>query len=306
MRRLLGAVVMWAAIAVAEPLPLGKTPPGKTFLVIMPHHDDHTHEYGLGGLIAKLVDAGYRGRYVRVSNDEKDGSSGWGRNDIINEKETRDATKNLGIDEVVSLNWRNDHMSSIPSGELRAQLVLLVRKYRPDVVMTYDPWGHYDRNPDHRMVSRAVAEAVWLARYGVYLPEHAGAGLKPHYVPYLYYSQRSDYGKGHYPNVAVELTEGQVARKARSYWLHRNVRVNPASAARTRKAIEARGLKIPELDGLSDEEAAIKIEEWRMFWVSAQRGKENGVRYAEVFYFIDEWDRLPGLKEYLSQSVVTQ
>ncbi|MCW5983386.1 MAG: PIG-L family deacetylase [Bryobacteraceae bacterium] len=304
--RWLGAFLIPLLLAAADAPRLAKLPPGKTFLVIMPHHDDHTHEYGLGGLIARMVDEGYRGRYVRVTNDEKDGANGWGRNDLVNEKETAEATRVLGIDEAISLNWRNDHMSSIPVQDLRAQLILLIRKYRPDVVMSYDPWGHYDRNPDHRMVSRAVAEAVWLARYSNCLPEHAAMGLKPHRVPYLYYSQRSDYGRGHRPNVAIELTEDQVRRKARAYWLHRNVRVNPGAARRVRQELDARGLKIPDLDGLGDEEAAIRLQEWRMFWISARRGKESGAAYAETVYFMDEWSGLPGLAPYLAENAVTK
>ena len=46
------------------------------------------------------------------------------------------------MEQVISLNWRNDYMDSIPL------------QYRPDVVMGRDPWAHYDRNPDHRKVAR--------------------------------------------------------------------------------------------------------------------------------------------------------
>ena len=85
------AVSTAAVCALAAPLPLGSIPAGGRFVVIQPHHDDHTWQYGHGGLIAKLVDAGWKGVYVRVSNDEKDGPHGWGRNDQINEAETLEA-----------------------------------------------------------------------------------------------------------------------------------------------------------------------------------------------------------------------
>ena len=121
----------------AGPLPLGEIPPGKRLMVIQPHHDDHSWQYGFAGLIAKMVDAGYQAVFVRVSNDEKDGGRGWGGNDIGNYEDTLVATKHLGLDEVISLNWRNDHMDSIPHIELRDQLIMLIRKYparRRDVV----------------------------------------------------------------------------------------------------------------------------------------------------------------------------
>ena len=41
-----------------------------------------------------------------------------------------------------------------------------------------------------------------------------------------------------------------------------------------------------------------------MFWISAKRGEENGVKYAEVFYFVDEWYYLPGLRHYLTEQAV--
>lgn len=291
-----------ALLRAAPALPLGQLPPGKSFLVIHPHHDDHTWQYGFGGLIAKMAGAGYQGAYVRVTNDEKDGPHGWGGNDKINLRETVEATENLGIGEVISLNWRNDHMDSIPLNQLRGQLILLIRKRRPDVVMAYNPWGHYDRNPDHRKVARAVGEAVWLAGYANVHAEHLAAGLQPFRVPYVYYSQRGDYGKGYEPNIAIELDEAHVAKKARSYWLHRNVRLNPEMGRSIRAQLDAKGLKIPELDGLNDEEATQKIQEWFMYWISEQRGAENGVKYAEVFYHLAEWDHLPGLKAYLSEN----
>ena len=284
-------------------LPKGELPRGRTFLVIHPHHDDHSWEYGHSGLIAKLVDAGWSGAYVRVSNDEKDGRADWPTNDKTNLADTEAAVAHLGIRRVISLNWRNDHMSSLPLVELRAQLILLIRKLRPDVVMSYDPWGHYDRNPDHNFVAQAVGEAAWLSGLGNVHPEHAELGLTSYRVPYLYLSRRSDYGRGHQPNVAIELTQGQVERKAVAYRLHANVRVSAAAGRGIRAALDERGLVIPALEGLSDEEAHRKLQEWKMHSISAKRGRENGVSYAEVFYFLGEWRGLPGLAGYLEQAV---
>jgi LmbE family N-acetylglucosaminyl deacetylase len=287
------------------PLPQGKIPPGKTLMVIQPHHDDHTWQYGFGGLITKMTDAGYKGVYVRVSNDEKDGGmqNGWGANDISNYEDTLVATKNLGIDEVISLSWRNDHMSSIPHVELRDQLILLIRKHRPDVVMSYHPWGNYDRNPDHRKVAWAVGSAVWLAGFGNVRADHAKLGLKPHRVPFKYYSHRSDYGRGYHPNIFIELTADEVARKALSYRLHR-IRVSAGAGRGIRERLDAKGLKIPQLDGLSDLEAHERLQEMLMHSISSQRGQENGVRYAEVFYFMDEWHGVPGLSDYIQGNAV--
>lgn len=289
-----------------EKLPLGQIPRGKVLMVMQPHHDDHTTDYGMGGLIARMVEEGYEAYYVRASNDEKDGVHGYARNDMINLRESIEGTKALGMKKVISLNWRNDYMNPIPLNELRAQLILLIRKYKPDVVIGHNPWEHYQKNPDHRNVSRAMAEAWWMAGYANVNPEHLRAGLMPHSASYVYGKARLDWGLGQKPNIAIELTEGQLKKKQAAYVAHRNVYANPATARAYKSALAKQNLQIPEWAGLSDQEAAVQMEEWYMEWISRQRGAEAGVKYAEDYFFTDEWDHLPGLKGYLQKNVVTR
>ncbi|MFN0171250.1 MAG: PIG-L deacetylase family protein [Bryobacteraceae bacterium] len=296
---LVGATIVHAA----GRLPIGTVPPGKGFLVFLSHHDDHTWQYGFGGLIARMTGAGWTGYYIRTTNDEKDSGTGWGQGDQINLKESREAIGHLGMKEVISLNWRNDHMDSIPLAELRAQFVLLLRKYRPDVVMAWSPWGHYDRNPDHRKVGRAIGEALYLARFENVYPEHAAAGLKPHEVPHVFFTQRSDYGKGYEPNVAIEIQPEHVRRSQEAFWAHKNVYNSPGTARAIRAELDRRGLTIAELEGLSDEQAIERLQKWSMEWWPRETGKRAGVRYAEAFYQWAEWDTLPGLREYLRDNV---
>lgn len=305
--RLAAALLFTAAVVrAAAPLPLGAVPPGKVFLVVLSHHDDHTWEYGFGGFIARLTEAGWTGYYVRATNDEKDSRVGWGRGDQINLREAREAIGHLGMKDVISLNWRNDHMDSVPLAEVRAQMVLLLRRYRPDVVMTWNPWGHYDRNPDHRKVARAMAEALYQAPLENAYPEHLAAGMRPHQVRQVYYTQRSDYGKGHTPNVAIAIEPRHVEQKGKAFWAHQNVYHTPALARQIRQELARRGMAIPEFDGLTDEQAIEKLRKWQMEWASRETGKRAGVAYAEAFYLVDEWDTLPGLREYLKEHVAAR
>jgi len=303
MIRILAGLALTLGLA-AAPLPLGKIPPGKVLLVVEPHHDDHTTDYGMGGLIARFVEEGYQAWYVRASNDEKDGSHGYPHNDMVNLRESLAATKILGMQDVISLNWRNDYMDAIPLQELRAQIILLIRKYRPDTILGHDPWGHYDRNPDHRKVARALGEAYWMAGLASVHPEHLALGLKPHRVPYLFFKARTDYGRGHEANVAMELSEAQVQRKMKAYSTHRNVYAKPSMAQSVRKRLADQKLVIPAAEGLNDVDAAVLFEEMHMDWISRKRGSENGVRYAEVYWFVDEFDYLPGLKDYIGANGV--
>ena len=160
------AFIVFAGVAQsAGKLPLGKIPPGKSVLVVHPHHDDQTHNARCAGLIVKLIENGYSGNYMWVSNDEKDGPHGGGGNDVVNYTETIDTNRTLGLKEVISLNWRKDYTDPTPHAKLRAQLILLIRKYRPHAILARDPWARYDRNPDHRKVEWAVADAHWMAGY---------------------------------------------------------------------------------------------------------------------------------------------
>jgi LmbE family N-acetylglucosaminyl deacetylase len=297
---------LFPLVLAAQPLRLIPLPPGKTVLVLQPHHDDHTTDYGMGGLIARFVDEGYDVYYVRASNDEKDGTSLPAENDIINRRESVAATKVLGVKEVISLNWRNDHTAPIPLNELRAQLIFLIRKYKPDIVLGHNPWEHYQKNPDHRNVARAMAEAYWLAGYANVLPEQFLLGVQPHQAAYLIGKARLDWGKGHTPNVAFSLNAEQVRRKQQAYQTHRNVYAHPDTARAMKAALAREGLSIPEWDALDDQQAAVQMEEWFMEWISRERGKPAGVRYAEDYYFLDEFDYLPGLKEYLSRNIQKQ
>jgi len=292
--------------AAADLLPLGKIPPGKVVLVPQPHHDDHTTDYGMGGLIARFVDDGYDAYYVRASNDEKDGSHLPGENDIINLRESVAATKILGMKKVISLNWRNDYTAPIPLNELRSQLIFLIRKYRPDVVLAHNPWEHYQKNPDHRNVARAIAEAHWLPGYANVNPEQLELGVQPHQASYLYLKARLDWGLGQRPNIAMELNEDQVRRKQKAYQTHRNVYAHPARARAMKATLAKENLYIPEFERMDDQEAAVQMEEWYMEWISRERGKQAGVRYAEDYHFVSEFDYLPGLKEYLEGSLQKQ
>ena len=286
MRRYL--LLLIAAGSVWGQLPLGELPKGKVLLVAQPHHDDHTTDYGMGGVIARFMENGYTGYYVRGSNDEKDGANSYGRNDIINLKETREGVRILGMSDVISLNWRNDFMNPIPLNELREQLIFLIRKYKPDVVLGHNPWEHYQKNPDHRNVARALVEAYWLAGYDTVHPEHFLLGVKPWAARHFYGKGRLDWGLGQQSNVLMELNESQVAKKERAIAAHRNVYHNPNAKKTYQRLLAAEGKYLPELEGVSDDAASDLILHWWMNWNSRDIGKMGGVKYGEDLYYMDE------------------
>ena len=287
----------------ADLLPTGEIPPGTVVLVPQPHHDDHSTDYGMAGLIARFVDEGYRAIYIRASNDEKDGRHGYRRNDIINLHETKEAISALGMEKAISLNWRNNFENPYPIDEMREQLILLIRKYKPDVVLGHNAWEHYQKNPGHRNVGWMLAEAYWLAGYRNVHPEHFELGLEPHEASYHYGKARLTWGLGHRPNIVMEFNAEQQKRKERGFQLHRNVRASPGQAPSTRAALARHNLYVPEFDSLDDQAIAVLISDWYMEYMSRLHGSHAGVPLGEEYFLMDEFYDLPGLGPYLERNV---
>ena len=291
--------------ALAADLPLVDPPPGKVLLVAQPHHDDHTTDYGLAGVILRFIADGYKAYYVRGTNDEKDGRHGFPRNDMINLKETYDALRILGMeDHIVNLNWRNNFETPYALNDQREQLIFLVRKYKPDAVAGHNGWEHYQKNPGHRNLSWNYEEAYWLAGYRNVHPEHFEMGVEPHETYHYFGKARLDWGRGHRPNMIMEMTEAQVKVKEKAIHAHQNVYANPGGARATRTRLARQGLYLPELEDVDDDTTAGNMMiEWNMNWISRRWGKEANVEYGEDYYYMGEFYHLPGLKKFLDENV---
>jgi LmbE family N-acetylglucosaminyl deacetylase len=151
-------------------------------LVITPHPDDA--EFGASGTVAKLTRQGKSVAYVVVTNGDK------GTDDInvlpeelakIREKEQLDAAKVLGVTDVIFLRHSDQTLEDTP--EFRKEIVRYIRIYRPEVVITADPYRRYVWHRDHRIVGRVVLDAVFPYARDVwaYL-DLVKEGIHPHKV----------------------------------------------------------------------------------------------------------------------------
>lgn len=66
------------------------------------------------------------------------------------------------------------------SMELREALCRWIRRLRPDVVLTHDPWKRYLLHPDHRVTGMAAGDGVVAARDHLFFPDQLKAGLGKH------------------------------------------------------------------------------------------------------------------------------
>jgi N-acetylglucosamine malate deacetylase 2 len=81
---------------------------------------------------------------------------------VTREVELRRAVEILGVSALHLLGYRDRELGAAPPDEIRRHLVGLIRRYRPEVVVTFDPNGA-NLHPDHVAISRFTADAVAAA-----------------------------------------------------------------------------------------------------------------------------------------------
>jgi LmbE family N-acetylglucosaminyl deacetylase len=154
-------------------------------LVVAPHPDDI--EFGAAGTIARLIQEGKQAVYALCTSGDKgtsDRSITPGQLAAIREQEQQAAAQVIGVREVVFLRYPDQGLEDSPA--FRKDIVRLIRRFRPETVMTCDPYRRYVYHRDHRIAGRVVLDAVFpFARdYHAY-PELIQEGLEPHKVKEL-------------------------------------------------------------------------------------------------------------------------
>ena len=151
-------------------------------MVITPHPDDA--EYGVAGTVARWVSEGKAVVYVVCANGDKGTSD---RNmkpeelARIREEEQLAAAKLLGVREVIFLRHPDQSLEDTP--EFRKEIVRLIRIYRPEVVVTADPYRRYIWHRDHRITAQVTLDAIFpYARDHLSYPDLLEEGLQPHKV----------------------------------------------------------------------------------------------------------------------------
>lgn len=197
--------------------------------------------------MAKWAAAGHRIRYVICTNGDKgthDRNLSPHRLAELREAEQQAAAELLGIEGVIFLRHPDGELE--PTLALRAELALLIRHYRPEIIFTHDGWRPYMIHPDHRAAGLAACDAIVAARDHLFLPAMTAIGLEP-FAPselYLWGTDAADYFE--------DITE-TIERKIQAIACHRT-----------------------QLEHMSDWEP--RIRQW-----AADTGVQAGVPYAEGF-----------------------
>jgi LmbE family N-acetylglucosaminyl deacetylase len=177
--------------------------PSLTLMAVFAHPDDES--FGIGGTLARygtdpqvrvVLVCATRGEAGEISDPNLATPEHLGE---VREQELRCACKALGVDALHFLGYRDSGMAGTPENQDPRSLVMavadqavgkivaLIRRERPDVVVTFDEnggYGHPDHVAIHYHAAAAFAAAADPARY----PEQIDAGLQPHQAQKLYFT----------------------------------------------------------------------------------------------------------------------
>jgi LmbE family N-acetylglucosaminyl deacetylase len=225
-------------------------------LIAIAHADDC--DFSCSGTAAKWAAAGTEVSLVVLTDGSK-GSHDLSLPDeqlvAAREDEQREAARILGFGEVGFLRYVDGELSR--TDEAVAAMAHEIRRRRPEVVLTHDPWRRYMLHPDHRAAGEIVCDAVYRAGEPRFYRELTENGL-PRWKPrelWLFSAEE--------PNHVEDITEW-FARKVEAMLSYKS---QFATALRIRKG---------------DDGERIAFEDWfgRRF---AAIGERHGVGFAEEF-----------------------
>lgn len=197
---------------------ISPNPQPKRVLVVAPHPDDA--EFMAGGTMAHWQAGGASIHYLLITDGiggSRDPNQTQEQLASIRREEQRNAARVLGSNDVTFLGYHDGRVE--PTLELRLAIARVIRKVRPDVVISQDPYFRYGptyiNHPDHRAVADATLAAIMpTANTLLSAPELNAEGLEPHDVSEVYLSAAVT------PTVWVPLTQQDVERKIESLRAH--------------------------------------------------------------------------------------
>lgn len=182
----------------------GFVPPSA--MVVVAHPDDA--EFMCAGTIAKWAKGGCEVTYVIITKGDKgsdDPEMTSSRLTVIREAEQRAAGAVLGVKNYEFMGYPDGYLQH--TLDLRRDVARLIRKYRPHVLVTFDPTNrffsdNYVNHPDHRVAGDVALDATFpTARDRLTFPELLLDGFEPWKVRQVWLSGSDK------PNVWVDISD---------------------------------------------------------------------------------------------------
>ena len=156
-------------------------------MCVFAHPDDES--LGCGFTLARYAAEGVRTSLVVATRGERgwqgpeEDNPGLDKLGKIRERELFNAAMTLGINEVNFLDYIDGDLNRADPPEVVGKITHLIRRVRPQVVITFDPLGSYG-HPDHIAIHQFSMAAVVAAADPNYYDE---GGCSAHRVTKVYY-----------------------------------------------------------------------------------------------------------------------
>ncbi len=162
------------------------------FMVIVAHPDDI--EFGCAGTVTHWLQDGKSVTYVLCTSGDKGSSDPATIPEelaAIREKEQTAAAAVVGVKTIEFLRYPDQGLEDTP--EFRKTIVRVMRKYKPRVVVTMDPYRKYIWHRDHRITGQVVLDAVFpYVRDPLAYPDLYKEGYEPHKVEEIWFFGSED------------------------------------------------------------------------------------------------------------------
>ena len=182
------------------------------------HPDDI--DFGAAGTVAAWTAAGVQVSYCIMTDGDAGGFEPAQRDEIVRlrTEEQQRAAALVGVTDIHYLHQRDGYLE--PSHEVMREVVRLIRRLRPDVVLSMHPernWARIQKShPDHLAVGEAVTRAVYPALENPFAyPELAESGLDAYKLPWLWLFAGPEERENHF----VDVT-GHVESKLAAIHIH--------------------------------------------------------------------------------------
>jgi len=154
-----------------------------SLLLVFAHPDDET--YATGATIARYASEGVRCTLYCATDGDAGRSSGIPVSSpaelgLLRRKELRQASDILGIQSVEFGGFPDGQLPTVPPDDVIGQIVSMIRRERPDVVLTFGPEGAPTQHRDHRAISALTRMAYLFAGTSDNYTKQLIDGLSPH------------------------------------------------------------------------------------------------------------------------------
>jgi LmbE family N-acetylglucosaminyl deacetylase len=209
-------------------------------LVILAHPDDP--EFFCGATTARWTSAGHTVVYWLITCGDK----GTSNRELTSEQlcgirhqEQRAAAAVLGVEQVNFMDFPDGYL--VPDLNLRREITRVIRKERPDVLVTCDPQTLFVgenrlNHPDHRAAGQAVLDAVFPAArdHLNFVELWRDEKLEPHNVREVWVSGTLN------PNIRLDVTD-YWETKIRALYEHKSQIPDPEALAERMRSRLAEG-----------------------------------------------------------------